>query len=100
MSIEIDKAMKITNEIREIATHSVGGLRDDATLKRLSVLLSSLRHIVGTGPAYDEIPILESWCDKYFSPRKHLKHPGGLQMIQVQILTCLNDIEYDLSERA
>ena len=81
-------------KIKETVLSSEGGRKCDS----ITGLLENLRSAVAKGNAYYEIPVLEGWCDKYFSDRKHLKQPGGLPQIRQQILQSLDEIEYHVTE--
>jgi hypothetical protein len=85
-------------EIKQLVMGSSGGFKSDTITQRIKNLISQLRHAVGKGRAWDEIPILQAWCDKYFSDQKHLKQPGGLPQIQQEILKSLGEIEHHTTE--
>jgi hypothetical protein len=93
------QVLAVCDEIRKFVVNSSGGFKSDAVTNQLNFFISQLRSTVGRGHAWDEIPILKGWCDKYFSDQKHSKQPGGLPQIQQEILKSLDNIkEYVMEE--
>jgi hypothetical protein len=85
------------SEIKDIVMNSSGGFKSDAVTGRLNTIIAQLRFAVGKGRALDEMPVLESWLDKYFSGQGYSKQPGGLPQIQQEILKSLDEIKYHLT---
>ena len=86
------------DRIRKVIDTSDGGYSADDLVRAISQHIAPIQNLLLGAYVAEKIGEVLHYSDIYFSPRKHLRQPGGLPQVRLWIHQALDNIEANLPE--
>jgi len=84
------------DRIRRVIAASDGGFSADDLVRAISQDIAPIQNLFLGAYVAEKIGEVLHYSDIYFSPRKHLRQPGGLPQVRLWIHQALDSIEANL----
>lgn len=86
------------DRIRKVIDTHDGGYAADDLVREIAQDIAPIQNLLLGAYVAEKIGEVLRYTDIYFSPRKHLRQPGGLPQVRLWIHQALDSIEANLPE--